>query len=303
MEKMVCCDVAYTIGTMAYISLLEEVYTTPKPGLVDLWSCGAHTDMDVQTFEKSAWCLRPFFIEMANEGYTFEGDPETLFSEIRQIGIRAEKSMYKATEGVNTHKGSIFTMGIFCAAVGRCIKENHQIDLEAIRKIQLAMTERVLSEELHILKRNKPQSNGEKNLKNFGTLGIRGEAVKGYPSIWLVALPVLLQGEQEGREDNLIKLQTLMALMSRVEDSNIIARKGPVTLKEVQRQSEIFLNNGGAYAANALMDLKKMDQDFTQNHISAGGCADLLAASIFIKKILQMETENFCHSESCSVYC
>ena len=38
------------IGKTAYQALLEEVYTVPKPGLVDPYSCGAHTDMDVETF-------------------------------------------------------------------------------------------------------------------------------------------------------------------------------------------------------------------------------------------------------------
>ena len=47
-------SIAEDIGTKAYYALLEEVYTTPKPGLVDLYSCGAHTDMNVQTFEKSS---------------------------------------------------------------------------------------------------------------------------------------------------------------------------------------------------------------------------------------------------------
>ena len=40
------------IGVLAYRALLEEVYTTPKPGLVDLATTGAHTDMDVHTFER-----------------------------------------------------------------------------------------------------------------------------------------------------------------------------------------------------------------------------------------------------------
>ena len=38
------------IAGLAQEALLEEVYTTPKPGLVDCHDTGAHTDMDCQTF-------------------------------------------------------------------------------------------------------------------------------------------------------------------------------------------------------------------------------------------------------------
>lgn len=54
LPEVTISPVAIEIGTKAWQALLEEVYTTPKPGLVDTWSCGAHTDMDVHTFERSA---------------------------------------------------------------------------------------------------------------------------------------------------------------------------------------------------------------------------------------------------------
>ena len=87
-------SIAEDIGTKAYYALLEEVYTTPKPGLVDLYSCGAHTDMNVQTFEKSAEALRPWFIRMAAQGYLLTCTREDLFVEIRKTGILAEKAMF-----------------------------------------------------------------------------------------------------------------------------------------------------------------------------------------------------------------
>ena len=104
---------AESIGRMAYQALLEEVYTVPKPGLVDPYSCGAHTDMDVQTFERSAEALYPWFVRMAYQGYQLTCTPEDLFREIRKTGMLAEEAMYRATGHVNTHKGMIFTLGIF----------------------------------------------------------------------------------------------------------------------------------------------------------------------------------------------
>ena len=45
------------IARLAAAALVEEVYTTPKPGLVDLNNTGAHRDMTVQTFLYSAAAL------------------------------------------------------------------------------------------------------------------------------------------------------------------------------------------------------------------------------------------------------
>ena len=76
------------IGECAYNALIEEVNTTPKPGLVDLYSNGAHTDMDAETFRRSAEALRPFFVQMAREGLSFDGSAEELFMGLRYIHLR-----------------------------------------------------------------------------------------------------------------------------------------------------------------------------------------------------------------------
>ena len=278
--------VAVKIGKCAFKAMLEEVYTTPKPGLVDLYSNGAHTDMDVSTFEKSARALYPYFVQIALQGYLYKCTPETLFHMIRKTGIKAEQAMYTATGGVNTHKGLIFTLGIFCAAAGRCICEYGYISKFHLSKMQLEMTLTILTKELDASKGKMPKSNGEKNRHIHGTYGIRGEAILGYPGIWDLALPVLNEGIRLKKDWNMVKLQTLMTLMSRLEDSNIIARTNLKVLDEVQKEASKFLIQGGAYSPKAITKLLKMDSEFVQKNISAGGCADLLAAAIFIEELL-----------------
>ena len=214
---------AESIGRMAYQALLEEVYTVPKPGLVDPYSCGAHTDMDVQTFERSAEALYPWFVRMAYQGYQLTCTPEDLFREIRKTGMLAEEAMYRATGHVNTHKGMIFTLGIFSAAAGRCIQEDGTVTLQSILRMEQKMTARILRAEIEMLGKEPAKSNGEKNLVQYGTTGIRGEALAGYPSVFHIALPVLEDGLLRGMEWNRIKLQILFALMSRVQDSNILS--------------------------------------------------------------------------------
>ena len=89
---------------LAVRALLYEVTTTPKPGLVDEANNGAHRDMDVPLFERSAHALRPCFEEFVRLG--IQG---ALPAALQQAGVRAEQAMFAATGGVNTHKGAIYS--------------------------------------------------------------------------------------------------------------------------------------------------------------------------------------------------
>nr|WP_296961774.1 triphosphoribosyl-dephospho-CoA synthase CitG [uncultured Mediterraneibacter sp.] len=281
-------EIAEYIGNRAYRALLAEVYTTPKPGLVDLSSNGAHRDMDVRTFEKSALALYPWFVRMTAQGVLLQCSPEDLFRDVRKSGIEAEKAMYRATGGINTHKGLIFTMGIFCAAAGRCIRESDgMLSWKELRGMQRQMVCKELAEELGTILKTTAHSHGEKNLQKYGTSGVRGEALAGYPSLFQVALPVLQQGVAEGREWNRVKLQTLLVLMSNTQDSNIISRTSPEELSRVQREISDFLEAGGAYREDAIEFLQELDQEYIRRNVSAGGCADLLAATIFLHSIVK----------------
>lgn len=296
--KNPCHITAIEIGLKAWRALLEEVYTTPKPGLVDLYSCGAHRDMNVTSFEKSAEALYPYFVRMAALGYETDVPPEELFRLIRAIGTEAEQAMYRATGGVNTHKGLLFTVGLFSAAAGRCMRLNGKVTEEALFEMEQQMTARILTEEVLDIQRRKPQSHGEKNMKTCGTSGIRGEAIQGYSSARYLALPVLRQGILENREWNRIKLQVLFYLMSEVEDSNVIFRHDLQTLNTVHMEAKEFLHQGGAYAENSMKKLILMDKDYTQKNISPGGCADLLVAAIFIHFLCDNDS-NYYHIKEC----
>ncbi|MBQ2895311.1 MAG: citrate lyase holo-[Oscillospiraceae bacterium] len=99
-------------------ALLTELYTTPKPGLVDRNNSGAHTDMDLALFEKSARALRPYFADAFRIGCD-RGGARTVMERLRQRGMEAEEEMFAATGGVNTHKGMVYTMGLLLGGAGR----------------------------------------------------------------------------------------------------------------------------------------------------------------------------------------
>lgn len=277
---------AHRIGDMAGSALLEEVYTAPKPGLVDPLSNGAHRDMNLLTFKRSTNALLPYFHEFAETGIHMSEKPEGCFLKIRQIGIQAENAMYEATGQVNTHKGAVFTMGILCAAAGSCFKKYGQVSISSLIMQEQKMVRNILLNELDSIQfKNRKDTHGQKNLCTYGSRGIRGEAADGYPSVVNLALPVIRQGKKEGRHWNLVKIQTLFTLMSQVEDGNILSRCRREGLREVQKLSQEFLLAGGAYSQGAMEELIKLDTYFIHKNYSSGGCADLLAASIFLSEI------------------
>ena len=109
-----------TVAALATRALLEEVCITPKPGLVDRANNGSHRDMDLFTFLASAAALAPYWSRCMQIGQdTAKGTPSDTFQSLKQAGQGAERTMFAATGGVNTHKGAIFTLGTICGEIGR----------------------------------------------------------------------------------------------------------------------------------------------------------------------------------------
>ncbi|RAG47427.1 triphosphoribosyl-dephospho-CoA synthase MdcB, partial [Burkholderia multivorans] len=86
-------------AALAERSLVLEIETYPKPGLVSHVDTGSHSDMDAATFARSA----PASASSAKNGRSAAA--------LRKIGLRAEHAMLAATGGVNTHRGAIFGLG------------------------------------------------------------------------------------------------------------------------------------------------------------------------------------------------
>ena len=270
-----------TVADMAVESLLEEVNTTPKPGLVDRRNRGSHTDMNIHTFTASAQALRPYFEECVRIGQqTAAQMPDITFSLLRQAGLEAEKAMYRVTSGVNTHKGAIFTLGILCGSLGRLWTP----------EVPFAPTNAILSQCAQIgqsaLRDFAPSGDtaGQQLYRTHGISGIRGEVASGLLSVANIALPVYTEALSRGLSPNDAAAITLVHLIARVEDTNLYHRGGP---------------EGAAFAKSAARrllqetpwptpaQLESLDDAFITKNLSPGGCADLLAATCFLHRIAQ----------------
>lgn len=265
------------ISDAAVSSLLEEVETTPKPGLVDKRNSGAHRDMDYPLFVQSSNSLREYFEECARLG-AIGLVADDLATELRKAGLAAEKKMFHVTGGVNTQKGLVFSMGIVCAGWSALVAEKSQIDDDSLRN-RFAEISRVL------LKNDKvTDSNGFRACEETGIGGIRKEALSGFATCFEQGIGTLRTAVSEGKNYNQACVETLLALMAVCEDSNAVHRGGIEALKFVQSKASILLAKN--YDEKTLLDeTSQFDDECIKRNISPGGAADLLALTLMIHKI------------------
>lgn len=280
---------AHNIAALAQRAVLYEVSTTPKPGLVDRQNSGAHKDMDFFTFMSSSTVLYKGFYECTLRGLCFEDSDSTrLLEEIRMPGIACERAMFKVTEGVNTHKGIIFSLGILCAVVGQLYSRHGEKCFymeevcEGVREVAKDLTLR----DFNGIEHKKVLTHGERLFKEFGFRGIRGEVESGFLTVRNSSAPLLRKWSQSKELTiNDLMLEVLLGLMTESEDTNVIIRGGAESLAYVRSASKAFIEAGGMKQAGAKAELESMDMDFIDRNISPGGSADLLAVSAFLGMI------------------
>ena len=283
---------AETIDRLAAQALLDEVDTTPKPGLVDRDNNGAHRDMTPETFEKSAEALRGFWRACFLCGAeTAELPASEAFARMRALGIEAERKMFAATGGVNTHKGAIFTLGTVCGALGRLWRPDGPCrDPERITLSCAALCRAAVAADFAGVERSGAGSTaGEHLYLSAGLRGIRGELAAGLPAVLETGLPVLEACLGEGLSRSDAGVTALLYLIARGEDTNMIKRGGAALAKETCAlvQQELQRN-----PRPAMERVRELDELFIRRGLSPGGCADLLAVSYFLhdwKQQLQTE--------------
>lgn len=273
------------LGSLALESMLIEVSVTPKPGLIDRNNSGAHRDMSFFTFMKSAASLNSCFEDFAQAGVIAGQEkllPVLLFPELRRIGIIAEHDMFRATQGVNTHKGEIFSLGVLSAAAGYLSGMNENINSDSVMSLAGKICEGLCARDFAQArtKSRNELTKGEKIFIDYNITGIRGEAESGYKSVKDISLPALRKYLSENFTLNDSLAKTLIHLIAFAQDTNIISRHDLETAKNVMNSAIKILDNGAD-----LYDIFMLDQEFIQRNISPGGSGDLLAVTYFMYEL------------------
>ncbi len=266
-----CAD---TLAKTAKKALLDELYTTPKPGLVDRMSNGAHKDMDIPLFEKSADSLVSYFHDAVLLGMDGCG-----MQALRPRGAAAERAMFEATGGVNTHKGIIYSMGLLLAGMGRVLTDGPAPDTDTAYTCIPYAAALAKEDAAQQLARSQaaPATNGGRVLAAYGAKGATGEAMTGFPHA--VSCAAKLRYYRDLEEETAAAL-AFCDSMAALEDTNLLHRGGADGLAFAQMEASRIR---ALPAAEQIRALAALDAEMIRRNLSPGGNADMLALAFLLE--------------------
>ena len=265
--------IPYIIGHLASMALQAELDTTPKPGLVDRNDNGAHRDMDYALMHRSIQALHPYFVRLAQIGFD---NPQPRHDEIQQVGIEAEQAMFKATGGVNTHKGALFSIGLAAVALGGMACSNNA---------QLHSLSNSIAS-LASLFPDTSGTHGSKAKANNKLKGALDNAREGYTQLFKAWLPFYLDRLAEG--DRYALHKTLLRIMCDLDDTNIVYRTSMETMQEVQAEARRMLEHIPE-TTHFEAALQAMNTYYIRRNISPGGSADMLSLVVFLSNVVRKQ--------------
>ena len=282
------CSAAVRLGALVVASLIDEARLSPKPGLVDSRSSGAHRDLDLALMERSAQSLQPAFAAMAQAGESAGAPTLALRETLGRLGRDAEARMMVATGGVNTHRGAIWALGLLVAAGAmeqRGAGPAQQRGAGPARAAAIAQAAGAIARHAD---RGAPAftgNKGERACRAFNVTGARGQAQAGFPHVIHLGLPELARSRARADSETSARLNALLAIISELDDTCVLARGGPAALARVQRAASAVLAEGGAATLSGRRALHRFAADAVACNLSPGGAADLLAATLFLDRI------------------
>lgn len=277
------------VGALATAALIDEPCVWPRFGLVGPDDPGGHRDMSYQDLVRSAQVLEPFFAESARLGLCLPGDAAEAVHVWRCHGLEAEERMYRATGGVNTHKGAIFLLGLLAFAWGRALREARHarggdtslpiVESAQVLDIAHRAIARTLAEEQQTHRAALSETYGQWAQRRFGWGGMRQTVIGNFKGLRRVlgfrqaldTLPV---------SSRLAVARTHLFIGS--EDTNLLKRAGWRGTQDTLGQARRALRLGGALTVAGRRCLADLDRTLADKQWSASGAGDLLASFLFL---------------------
>jgi triphosphoribosyl-dephospho-CoA synthase len=264
------------LASLAQQSLIAEAELTPKPGLVDRRGSGVHADLSLALMRRSALAIEPYFRDMASLCVGTRPSQQ-MREQLAAIGRNAERAMLMATRGSNSHKGAIWILGLLISATAMkdevdCTPSRIAATAQAIASFEDRAAPRLVS-------------HGDIAAKRYGVSGARGEAGQGFPHVIDAGLPTLRRRRTQGATEEAARLDTLLNIMSSLEDTCLLYRGGIMALAAAMEGAIEVEGAGGVETQSGRRQLLLLDRRLLELRVSPGGSADLLAATIFLDAV------------------
>jgi triphosphoribosyl-dephospho-CoA synthase len=244
-------SLAEHLADLAVDALIDEADLSPKPALVDRRGNGAHTDLHLGLMHASALSLWPAFKEMAQAASEFGEVGLPLREAIGRIGREGEQAMLVTTDGVNTHRGAIWALGLLITAAA-LEPESTAPAAIALRAARLALLDDRYAPH--------PLSHGAQVAQRYGARGAREEAQLGFPAVIQRALPQLKHSRAAGHGEQNARLDALLAIMTRLADTCVLYRAGETGLQTMQNGAQAVLDAGGSASLAGRRRLHRLDE-------------------------------------------
>lgn len=263
------------LADRAVMALRDGADLTPKPGLADGRGPGTRRDITREMLHASAEALRPAFERCVAAARKLDTGVE-LRAELGRIGRAGEAAMLRATDGVATHRGSLWSLGLLCAGAANAASTG-RIARGAAKLAQIP-------DPAARLEGDAPSDEAEVSHR-FQVRGAVGEARAGFPHITFLALPTLLHAREHGLDEPTARLHVLLTLMARLDDTCVLDRGGMTGLISVQSSAQSVLKAGGPQTARGRIQFTILDRLCADEGLSPGGSGNLLAATLFLAKV------------------
>lgn len=270
------------LAEFAVHALIDEVNLTPKPALVDRRGNGAHHDLTLELMERSAKSLKPMFEAMAQVALEHGTVSQHLREAIGQIGRDGEAVMLMETQGINTHRGAIWALGLLVTATAM---HSQKMNIKASEICQIA-AEIACLEDRFIPQQQ--QSHGQYVQKKYGAGGAKLQAQQAFPVIMHFGLPQLRASRAKHHTEVVARVDSLLAMMETLKDTCVLYRSGELGLKRMQKGAKYVLELGGYGTDTGKRAFNFLEIDLMRLNASPGGVADLLAATLFLDRVEQL---------------
>lgn len=251
-------------------SIMEQLATEKKPGLVCPSGVSAHIDTDYPLTLRAVTVIKLHLLTLAYAGaVSAEFEPEKAAGVLQKAGETAEKELISTCDGKNVLKGTLFATALFAACYFRLSANNQEI------------TEKSLSEEIaKIAACLKParDTHGAFVRESFDVGGALDEAKSGYKTVFETSLPLYRKLIEQGESKADANRKTLLKLIATIDDTCMYSRQCSL-VSDAKKIAEYVFDNYNEENLDATCSY------FARTSLSTGGAGDLLIVTILAYKL------------------